>query len=88
MAYLTPSLLAPTGHQYPDAPEREVAAGDTVMVQADPDLFRAAQDGHGGWSNDMAEVSDPDDVLLLSLCLFVYLFVVYRPSGCGQGHLF
>ncbi len=33
-----------------------LAAGDPVKVQADPDLFKIAQEDHGGWDDVMAEV--------------------------------
>ena len=34
----------------------EVTAGDFVMVQLNPDDFKLYQDGHGGWTDQMAEV--------------------------------
>ena len=45
------------GYKYPEVSEVEMSAGDAVMVQADPDVFKVAQDGHGGWNDRMAEVS-------------------------------
>ena len=47
-----------------------MSAGDAVMVQADPDVFKLAQDGHGGWNDRMAEVSHYTVVLLtVGICL-------------------
>ena len=34
-----------------------LASGDNVRVQLDVDVFRAMQEGHGGWNESMAEVS-------------------------------
>ena len=34
----------------------ELSAGDAVRVELDPDLFKIAQEDHGGWNNLMAEV--------------------------------
>lgn len=36
--------------------EDDVSAGASVMVQIDPDVFKIAQEEHGGWNDDMAEV--------------------------------
>ena len=33
-----------------------LSAGDAVVVQLNPDLFKAAQEDHGGWIDTMAEV--------------------------------
>lgn len=33
------------------------ATGDIVRVQLELDVFRVLQEGHGGWMDDMAEVS-------------------------------
>ena len=34
----------------------ELSAGDGVRVELDPELFKIAQEDHGGWENFMAEV--------------------------------
>ena len=34
-----------------------ISAGDSVMVLLDPDVFKIAQLDHGGWIQNMAEVS-------------------------------
>ena len=34
-----------------------LASGDNVRVQLDVDVFRAMQEGHGGWNESMGEVS-------------------------------
>ena len=34
----------------------ELSAGDAVRVELDPDLFKIAQEDHGGWNDLMAEV--------------------------------
>lgn len=33
-------------------------AGDRVKVQLEVEVFRAMQEGHGGWNDQMAEVRD------------------------------
>ncbi|XP_019848978.1 PREDICTED: E3 ubiquitin-protein ligase MIB2-like [Amphimedon queenslandica] len=33
-----------------------IAAGDQVRVQLDVDVFKALQEGHGGWNDDMAQL--------------------------------
>ena len=53
---LPPPPLSP-GYKYPEVSELEMSAGDAVMVQADPDVFKVAQVGHGGWDDRVAEVS-------------------------------
>ena len=35
-----------------------LCAGDTAQVQLDPDLFKIAQQDHGGWNDAMAEVRE------------------------------
>ena len=40
-----------------DAPSSTgVRAGDGVRVELDPEVFKAAQEEHGGWGDHMAEV--------------------------------
>ena len=34
----------------------ELSAGDGVRVELDPELFKVAQEDHGGWEDFMAEV--------------------------------
>ena len=34
-----------------------LASGDNVRVQLDVDVFKAMQEGHGGWNDSMTEVS-------------------------------
>ena len=36
--------------------EKRIRAGDGVRVELDPELFKIAQEGHGGWEDSMAEV--------------------------------
>lgn len=33
-----------------------VSSGDSVRIQLDVDMFKALQEGHGGWSDKMAAV--------------------------------
>ena len=35
-----------------------LASGDNVRVQLDIDVFKAMQDGHGGWNDSMSQVRD------------------------------
>ena len=34
-----------------------LVSGDNVRIQLDVDVFKAMQDGHGGWNDSMADVS-------------------------------
>ena len=45
-----------TGAAYIPPDVAELSAGDAVKVELDPDLFKIAQEEHGGWSDLMAEV--------------------------------
>jgi len=59
------------GYYYPDhlpilgaplvfpGPE-DICTGDLVRVELDADIFKAMQEGHGGWSDPMLEVSNGD----------------------------
>ena len=53
-------------------PERpQISAGDSVVVQLDPDVFMQAQQGHGGWNDGMAEVGSivhVHNIILLYNC--------------------
>ena len=51
------SAVAPLGAPYIPCEHEELSAGDTVQVMLDPDLFRIAQEDHGGWNDRMAEVN-------------------------------
>ncbi len=53
--YYYPSHLPVLGVAGP-FDKTHTCAGDPVIVQVDPDLFRLAQEDHGGWSDTMAEV--------------------------------
>ena len=37
-----------------------LTTGDSVEVQVDPDQFRVAQENHGGWNIQMAEVNQSE----------------------------
>ena len=50
------SAVVPLGAPYIPCEHEELSAGDTVQVMLDPDLFRIAQEDHGGWNDRMAEV--------------------------------
>ena len=34
----------------------ELSTGDIVKIEVDPDIFKIAQEEHGGWNDMMAEV--------------------------------
>ena len=38
----------------------DICTGDLVRVELDADIFKAMQEGHGGWSDPMLEVSKGD----------------------------
>ena len=46
----------------------EVSAGDAVRVELDPDLFKIAQEEHGGWNDGMAEVRTISITTILVVC--------------------
>ena len=50
------SAVVPLGAPYIPCEHEELSAGNTVQVMLDPDLFRIAQEDHGGWNDRMAEV--------------------------------
>ena len=70
--------------RYP--PAMQLSAGDAVKVQMDPDVFKTAQDGHGGWNDKMAEVGTESlpPALHLCVCVCVCVAAVHRPGGCGS----
>ena len=54
--YWINSAVIPLGAPYIPYEHEELSAGDTVQIMLDPDLFRIAQEDHGGWNDRMAEV--------------------------------
>lgn len=50
-------IVVPSGKPYTPCQCEELSAGDTVQVRCDPDVFRIAQEDHGGWNDRMAEVN-------------------------------
>ena len=51
--------LIPNMHTIGASPKDDndlLSAGDTARVELDPDLFKIAQQNHGGWIDGMAEV--------------------------------
>ena len=50
-------IVVPSGKPYTPCQWEELSAGDTVQVRCDPDVFRIAQEDHGGWNDRMAEVN-------------------------------
>ena len=44
------------GSQYIPPESPILSAGDAVRVELDPDVFKIAQEEHGGWNDRMAEV--------------------------------
>jgi len=53
-----------------------LVSGDNVRIQLDVDVFKAMQDGHGGWNDSMADVS----ALLRIMGLIVYLLLCLTPA--------
>ena len=49
-------VLCCSGAPYLSPSPSELSAGDAVRVELDPDLFKIAQEDHGGWNDLMAEV--------------------------------
>ena len=62
------SAVAPLGAPYIPCEHEELSAGNTVQVMLDPDLFRIAQEDHGGWNDRMAEVNIILMVKLVLIC--------------------
>ena len=85
------SLSFSLGYQYPAPPENEISAGDAVVARVDPDVFKFAQEDHGGWFDDMAEVNSPQLAYIASRVLTFSLLFCFRavhwPGGCGQEYL-
>ena len=44
------------GAPYEPSREEEFAAGDSVKVELDPDVWKLMQNGHGGWNDLMSMV--------------------------------
>lgn len=44
------------GKVYDPPAARELSTGGGVRVELDPELFKVAQEDHGGWEDYMAEV--------------------------------
>ena len=44
------------GAPYGPSSEGEFAAGDSVKVELDPDVWKLMQNGHGGWNDRMSMV--------------------------------
>ena len=55
--YMTCAHLCDVGAPYVPPTEREFAAGDTVKVELDPEVWKMLQEGFGGWNDYMATVS-------------------------------
>ena len=58
-----PDLVISTSHvchcigaPYEPLKEVEFAAGDSVKVELDPDVWKLMQNGHGGWNDLMSMV--------------------------------
>ena len=47
------------GAPYEPLKEGEFAAGDSVKVELDPDVWKLMQNGHGGWNDRMSMVRLP-----------------------------
>ena len=50
-------MAKPQATPAPPQGQSLLASGDNVRVQLDLDVFRAMQEGHGGWNESMGEVS-------------------------------
>ena len=49
-------MVVIAGAPYEPPREGEFAAGDTVKVELDPDVWKLMQNGHGGWNDLMGNV--------------------------------
>ena len=56
------------GKVYDPPAARELSTGDGVRVELDPELFKVAQEDHGGWEDYMAEVLLTLTFLCVTLC--------------------
>ena len=45
---------------------QDISTGDLVRVELEADIFKAMQEGHGGWSDPMLEVGGRHMKKLLS----------------------
>ena len=48
-----------TGKPYDEPPPSEgkgFASGDLIRISLEPEVFKALQQGHGGWNEEMLEV--------------------------------
>ena len=57
--YYYPAHLPVLGKTVQDSTpdQASVSSGDMVRVQLDLDMFKALQEGHGGWNDQMAGVT-------------------------------
>ena len=56
---------------------QDISTGDLVRVELEADIFKAMQEGHGGWSDPMLEVGG--SVLYTSLVnFFVNIYHMYN----------
>ena len=74
-------LYSYTGAEYIPPDVAELSAGDTVRVELDPDLFKIAQEEHGGWNDLMAEVYTTSMCTCISydlvhlLCIYMHMYI-------------
>lgn len=58
-----PSLFFPSGKPVEATPQEKMdfTPGNMVRVQLDVEVFKAMQQGHGGWNDAMVEVQEKSD---------------------------
>ena len=57
------------GHSPSQRGRHRLCAGDGVRIELDPEVFKQAQEDHGGWNDTMAEVC-----VCILLCVLVNIF--------------
>lgn len=51
---------------------QDISTGDLVRVELEADIFKAMQEGHGGWSDPMLEVGEKCITSLLNFFVDIY----------------
>lgn len=57
-------VLGKPVEESPTEEKADIASGDLVRVQLEVDVFKAMQQGHGGWNDQMVEVQTPSFVCM------------------------
>ena len=75
----------PLGAPLPPPDPQEFSSSDYVRVELDQDVLRLMQEGHGGWSSDMGDVS----ITIKQECsIFVYKFLTHVQCMVAIEHKF